>query len=51
MLTAGLNALGLIRIGGGRGGGGFFLLLIELTVVGVIVWALTRSKKSESAKE
>jgi len=33
---------------GGRGGGGFAFLLFGLLIVGLVVWALTRS--GESAK-
>ncbi len=45
----GLTLLGmsLIRFGE-RGGGGFAFLLLGLLIVGVVVWALTRS--GESAK-
>jgi hypothetical protein len=55
MLTTGLNALALVRFGGfrlfhGGGGGGFGALLIGLAVVGVVVWAFSRSGRSETAK-
>lgn len=45
--TLTLMGMSLIRFGG-RGGGGFVLMLFGLVVVGVVVWALTRS--NESAK-
>jgi hypothetical protein len=54
MGTAGLNALALVRFGGFRfghgGGGGFGWLLIGLIVIGVAIWAITRTERSESAK-
>ena len=55
MLTAGLNALAMVRFGGfrvlhGGGQGGFALLLIGLLAIGVAGWAVTRSEHSEPAK-
>jgi hypothetical protein len=55
MLTAGLNALALVRFGGfrlihGGGGGGFAELLIGLAVIGVVVWAIARPGQSETIK-
>jgi hypothetical protein len=44
-----LMGIELIRFGG-RGGGGFVFLLFGLAVIGLVVWALTRSGSSESAK-
>jgi hypothetical protein len=49
MVTTGLGALALIRMELGRGGG-LFLMLIELAVVGVLVWALTRPGTDGAAK-
>jgi len=42
-----LMGIELIRFGG-RGGGGFVFMLFGLLIVGVVVWALT--KTGESAK-
>jgi hypothetical protein len=39
-----LMGMSLIRFGG-RGGGGFAFLLFGLLIVGVVVWALTRSSE------
>ncbi len=53
MLTTGLNALALARFGGFRffhGGEDGLLWLFGLVVVGVLVWALTRPERRESAK-
>jgi hypothetical protein len=55
MLTAGLNALALVRFGGFRlfhGGSrdGFGLLLIGLLVTGVLIWALSGPGRGEPAK-
>jgi hypothetical protein len=54
MLTAGMNALAMIRFGGfrfGHGGGeSFALLLMGLVAAGVLVWALSHSGGNESAK-
>jgi len=44
-----LLGLALIRFGG-RGGGGFIVMLFGLFIVGLVVWALTRSGSGESAK-
>jgi cbb3-type cytochrome oxidase subunit 3 len=54
MGTAGMNALALARFGGfhvmhGRGDAGG-LLLMGLVAVGVVVWALSRSGRSQSAR-
>jgi len=49
MATTGLEALGLIRFDLGRGGG-LLSMLIELAVVVVLVWALTRPSRSGTAK-
>ncbi|MGA3263096.1 MAG: hypothetical protein ABSC47_03515 [Terracidiphilus sp.] len=54
MLTTGLNAMALARFGGfrffhGGGGGDGLLWLFGLVVVGVLVWALTRPERCESA--
>ncbi len=43
-----LLGVALIRFGGR--GGGFLFMLFGLVIVGVLVWALTRSAGSESAK-
>jgi hypothetical protein len=45
----GLLGMELIRFGG-RGGGGFFFLLFGLLVIGLVVWALTRSSDQPSSK-
>jgi hypothetical protein len=55
MMTAGLNALALMRFGGFRlvhGGGrdGFAWLFLGLVAIGVAVWAVTRGERSEPAK-
>jgi len=54
MLTAGLNALALVRFSGFRvvhgGGGGFAWLLIGLAAIGVAVWAIARAERTEPAK-
>jgi len=55
MLTAGLDALAMVRFGGLRlahGGGheGFAWLLIGLAAIGVAVWAVSRNSRMESAK-
>ena len=54
MLTAGLNALALMRFGGFRlahgGGNGFAWLVIGLVAIGVAVWAVSRPEKSETVK-
>jgi hypothetical protein len=53
MLTATTNALALARFGffhfGGRGGGSG-LVLIGLVFAGVLIWAISRPGRSESAK-
>jgi hypothetical protein len=45
-MTTLANVLALIGLAairfGGRGGGGFVFMLFGLTVLGVVVWALTR---------
>ncbi len=48
MLTAGLNALALMRFGVGRGSG--LMWLFALVVVGALVWALTRPSEKDPAK-
>ena len=55
MGTAGLNALGMVRLGvfrlmhsGARHGLGF--LLIGLLAIGVAIWAVARSERNETAK-
>jgi len=50
MLSAGLNAMALVRVGLGRGLG-YFQLLVLLAVVGGIVWALTRPREPERPKD
>lgn len=56
MLTAGMNALAMVRFGGfrfGHGGGdGIGLLLMGVVVFGVLIWALSHSHsdRNESAK-
>jgi len=49
MLTVGLAAMTLVRLGFARGLG-LFPMLILLAVVGGIVWALTRPSPSEQSK-
>jgi hypothetical protein len=49
MLASATNALAFLRFGVGRGGG-FFGFFILLTIVGVIVWALSRPAHQESTK-
>jgi hypothetical protein len=56
MFTTGLNALALARFGGfrlvhGGGGGDFAWLLIGLAAIGAVVWAVSRSGRSEPAKD
>jgi hypothetical protein len=55
MLTIALNSLVLVRIGGLRlahgGGGGFGPLLVGLAIVGVLIWALSRSSQRAAAKD
>lgn len=51
MVTTVANALGLfgftaIRFGG-RGGAGLVLTCIGLSIVGVLVWALTKPEKTD----
>jgi hypothetical protein len=48
MLTAGLNALALMRFGVGRGDG--LMWLFALVVVGALVWALTRPSGKDPEK-
>jgi hypothetical protein len=43
-----LFGMALIRFGG-RGGGGFLFLLFGLAIIAVVVWALTRPIRNESA--
>jgi hypothetical protein len=55
MLTAGLNALAMVRFGGFRlehGGGrdGFAWLLMGLAAIGVAIWAVVRGNRDEPAK-
>jgi hypothetical protein len=53
MVTAGMNALAMVRFGGFRGGhagDGFALLLMGLVAVGVLVWALSHGDRNQSAK-
>jgi hypothetical protein len=55
MLTAGLNALAMLRLGGfrlmhGGGRGGFAWLLIGLLAAGVAAWAVARADRSAPAK-
>jgi hypothetical protein len=40
-----MNALALMRFGGGHGGG-FVWTMLGLVVVGALVWALTRPDKN-----
>lgn len=42
-----LPGMALIRVGG-RGAGGFVFMLFGLAVVGVVVWALTRTGGSDA---
>ena len=49
MVSTGLNALALMRFGGR--GTGFFSLLVLLAVAGVLVWALNRPERNDSAKQ
>jgi len=56
MLTRALNSLVLLRIGGFRlahGGGrdGFVPLLIGLAIIGIAIWALSRSSQQAPAKD
>lgn len=44
-----LMGLAAIRFGG-RGTGGFVFMLFGLTVLGVVVWALTRSTGNDGAR-
>ncbi|MGD0345288.1 MAG: hypothetical protein ABSA85_00945 [Terracidiphilus sp.] len=55
MGTAGLNVLAMVRLGVFRlmhGGvrDGFGFLLIGLVAIGVAIWAVARSERSETAK-
>jgi len=55
MLTAGLNALAMVRFGRfglvhGGGHDGFAWLLIGLAAIGVAIWAVSRSGRSEPVK-
>ena len=54
MLTAGMNALAMMRFGGfriGHGGGGALgLLVIGVAVSGILVWALSRPERNQPAK-
>lgn len=54
MLTAGLNALAMARLGITRwmhdSRDGFGLLLMGLTAIGVAIWAVVRSQRGEPAK-
>jgi hypothetical protein len=52
MLTTGLNALALMRIGGLHGGSrdGFGLLLMGLVAIGVVIWALSRPHPNENER-
>jgi hypothetical protein len=49
MLTASVNALALMRFGGGHGGG-FGLVLLGLAAFGAVVWTLMQSHTKESGK-
>jgi hypothetical protein len=52
-MTTLANVLALIGLAairfGGRGGGGFVFMLFGLTVLGVVVWALTRPNGNDAA--
>ena len=52
-MTTLANVLALIGLAairfGGRGGGGFVFMLFGLTVLGVVVWALTRPGGNDAA--
>jgi hypothetical protein len=55
MLTAGVNALalmrfGVIRLAHGGGRDGFAWLLMGLAAIGVAVWAVARGERTEPAK-
>jgi cbb3-type cytochrome oxidase subunit 3 len=54
MVTAAMNALAMVRFGGFRvvrgSGDAFGLVLMCLVAVGVLVWALARSERKESAR-
>lgn len=54
MLTAGLNALALVRFGGFRlahsGRDGFAWLLMGLAAIGVAVWAVARTDRNQPAR-
>jgi hypothetical protein len=53
MLTAAMNDLAMLRflvVHGGRAGDGFALFLMGVVAVGVLVWALSDSGSSQSAK-
>jgi hypothetical protein len=49
MLASATNALAFLRFGVGRSGG-FFGFFILVAIIGVIVWALSRSSRQESTK-
>jgi cbb3-type cytochrome oxidase subunit 3 len=54
MLTAGMNALAMMRFGGFRiahgGGDALGLLVMGVAVLGILVWALSRSEHNQSTK-
>jgi hypothetical protein len=53
MLTAGMNTLATARFGfrfGHGAGEAFGLLVISIAVLGILVWALSRSGRNESAR-
>jgi hypothetical protein len=53
-MTTLANVLALIGLAairfGGRGGGGILFMLFGLTVLGVVVWALTRSTGNDASR-
>jgi hypothetical protein len=53
-MTTFANALALLGMAlirfGGRGGGGFVFMLFGLAVVGVVVWALTRTGGNDAPR-
>jgi cbb3-type cytochrome oxidase subunit 3 len=54
MFTAAINSLAMMRFGGFRAahsaGDAFGLFLMGVVAVGVLVWALARSDRNESAR-
>jgi cbb3-type cytochrome oxidase subunit 3 len=53
MLTAGMNTLAMARFGfriAHGGGEAFGLLVMTIAALGILVWALSRSGRNESAR-